>query len=190
MSSSSAASAPEEPSDGIASALIKARNEQGLTQAQLSDLSGVSRSAIKAYETGRNMPGSRELKALCRILKVSPTVLLYGSEDSFAAQIDGGTTEDEYDHTRARWQVLALARMLASDEVAALIKLMRAIAVARHGVDKVARNLEAGAEVAFALVGDQLPDTIAEIASLGTAPGEEEADASATTKKRGRKSPK
>jgi transcriptional regulator with XRE-family HTH domain len=174
MPDTPAASAPEEPADGIASALIKARNELGLTQAQLSELSGISRSAIKAYETGRNMPGSRELKALCRVLKVSPTVLLYGSEDSFTAQLGSDAPAEEYDHTRARWQLLALARMLAADEVAALLKLMRSIAVARHGVEKVTTHLESGAYVAFALVGDELPKTIAEIAKFGVALDEDE----------------
>lgn len=159
---------------GIASSLIKARNELGLTQAQLSEFSGISRSAIKAYESGRNMPGSRELKALCRVLKVSPTVLLYGSEDAFVAQTGANLAPEEYDHTRVRWQLLALARMLPADEVAAVLKLVRAIAVARHGVDAVNGNLEAGAMVAFSLVGDQLPQTIASIAKLGDALAQEQ----------------
>lgn len=181
MSDTHATPFPEEPTDGIASTLIKARNELGLTQAHLSELSGISRSAIKAYETGRNMPGSRELKALCRVLKVSPTVLLYGTEDAFADQAAADGRPHEYDHTRARWQLLALARMISADELAAVLKLLRAIAVARHGIEMVNKNLEAAAMVAFGLVGDELPKTIAQIANFGAVLEQEEADAAAGT---------
>jgi transcriptional regulator with XRE-family HTH domain len=169
---------PEEPTDGISSALIKARNELGLTQAQLSEQSGISRSAIKAYETGRNMPGSRELKALCRTLKVSPTVLLYGSDDAFASHIGAaGDAPEDYDHTKARWQLLALARMLPADELAALMKLLRAIAVARHGVEMVNRNVDAAGVAAFALIGDELPKTLAHIGALADAYEQDQASA-------------
>src|SRR4051812_31321179 len=73
--------APAQDAMSIASELIRARDERGITQAHLAELSGVSRSAIKGYESGRNMPGARELKALCQALAVSPNRLLFGAED-------------------------------------------------------------------------------------------------------------
>lgn len=126
---------------GIASELIKARNELGLTQAQLAERSRVSRSAIKGYETGRNMPGARELKALCRVLRVSPTALLYGSEQAFKDQAIFPGNEElagfDLDIGRARWRLHAITKLLALEEVAALSQLARSIAVARHGVVRV-----------------------------------------------------
>ena len=65
----------------IANELINARTALGFTQVQLAEVSGVSRSAIKGYESGRNMPGSRELRALCVALAVTPNQLLFGVEE-------------------------------------------------------------------------------------------------------------
>lgn len=137
---------------GIANALIKARNELGLTQTQLSDQSGISRSAIKGYETGRNMPGSRELKALCMVLKVSPNQLLFGTETPFDGETGFGTGEaegfsrlmfsDPVDAKVTRARVAILAALLTSDEVNSLLNLVKALAVARHGAEVVKQNLE------------------------------------------------
>lgn len=135
---------------GIASALIRARNELGLSQAQLAGTSGVSRSAIKGYESGRNMPGARELKALCHVLRVSPTELLYGSEDAFRGRSGSGPGDfgmRDLDISRARWRLHAITSLLAIDEVAALSKLARAIAVARHGVERLDKVVRVGDSV-------------------------------------------
>ena len=129
---------------GIASALIKARNEMGLSQAELSERSGVSRSAIKGYETGRNMPGARELKSLCRVLRVSPTQLLYGSEEAFRGREEPGLSLGSLDISRARWRLHSITKLLTLDEVAALSQLARSIAVARHGVEPVAAVVRVG----------------------------------------------
>jgi len=156
-----AAQATGDEGAGIASALIRARNELGLSQAQLSTQSGVSRSAIKGYESGRNMPGARELKALCHVLQVSPTELLYGSEEAFRGRAylgsgvvwteirssDTDTSPSEADTSRARWRLHAVTSLLALDEVAALSKLARSIAVARHGVDRVNGVIRVGDSV-------------------------------------------
>src|SRR5690606_4832477 len=75
---------PELPSPtAFASELIKARTELGLTQSKLAEQSGLSVSAIKAYESGRNLPGARELRELCQALQVSPNKLLFGTEAPF-----------------------------------------------------------------------------------------------------------
>lgn len=152
-------------SKSIASALIKARNERGYSQAQLAELTGVSRSAIKGYETGKNMPGSRELKALCLVLGVSPTALLYGSEEAFAARLSGGAST-ALDASLARWQLFALAKILPVEEVAALLQLARAIAVSRHGVDAVSAQLDAGRDTAKALSEPERSETQEELSRM------------------------
>lgn len=156
---------------GIASALIRARSERGLTQTQLADMSGVSRSAIKGYETGRNMPGARELKALCRTLKVSPTTLLYGSDEAFQEHLSAATPWDTsaLKHGRLRWQLTAMVKHLPDDEVAALLQLARAIVVARHGADIANREMEAGAELMNEVHGPEGPQFRAAMASLAAA---------------------
>lgn len=132
----------EDEAAGVASALVKARHERGLTQADLAERSGVSRSAIKGYETGRTMPGARELKSLCVTLGVSPTTLLYGSEQAFASV--SGTSLGGHAPSlgiKLKWQLDALTRLLPDDEVGSLLHLARAIVVARHGVEAAESRL-------------------------------------------------
>lgn len=136
-----------EPST-FASDLIKARTALGLTQSALSHQSGLSLSAIKAYETGRNLPGARELRELCQVLQVSPNKLLFGSEQPFGNkslvdQFADGPPEN--DHVRAA-RTASLMLLLASDESASVLTLVRALAAARHGEEKV-RQAVLGADL-------------------------------------------
>ncbi|RZL04445.1 MAG: XRE family transcriptional regulator [Rubrivivax sp.] len=145
---------------GIANALIKARNELGMTQAQLAEVSGISRSAIKGYETGRNMPGSRELKALCKALKLSPNVLLFGTETPFSdPNLEGAESEgfrlfltDPEDAKRARARLAGLVLLLTNDEMASLLNLINALAIARHGAEVVEKHI-AGADLIASMFG-------------------------------------
>lgn len=130
---------PELPSaTAFASELIKARNELGLTQSKLAEQSGLSVSAIKAYESGRNLPGARELRELCQALQVSPNKLLFGTEvpfkeRTFANLLVDGTDESEH---ILQGRVAALMRLLSKEEQAAVGTLVQSLAIARHGVEK------------------------------------------------------
>lgn len=135
-----------------------------MSQAQLAEDSGVSRSAIKGYETGRNMPGARELKLLCRVLKVSPNVLLFGTETPFGdgariASMSPGLQamlNDPVDAKVARLRLTFLGQLLTSDEVASLMNIIQALAVARHGTEVVQQAI-LGADL-YAGVGAQLTE--------------------------------
>lgn len=116
-----------------------------MTQSQLAEASGLSVSAIKAYEVGRNLPGARELRALCQTLQVSPNRLLFGTELPFekrsvANLLVDGEPEDEH---VARARSTFLLSLLAQDEREAVLTLARSIAIARHGVEKVKEALAA-----------------------------------------------
>lgn len=129
----------------FSSELIKARAELGLTQSQLADRSGLSLSAIKAYEAGRNMPGARELRELCQALQVSPNKLLFGKELPFedvsmANLLIEGNPEDVQVATSRTALLLSL---LASDERTAVATLVRSLAIARQGIEKVDEAVKA-----------------------------------------------
>jgi transcriptional regulator with XRE-family HTH domain len=130
---------PLQEASTFSSELIKARAELGLTQSQLAERSGLSLSAVKAYEAGRNMPGARELRELCQALQVSPNKLLFGKElpfeeKSIANLLIEGTPEDvQVTSTRTA----LLLSLLASDERASVATLVRSLAIARQGVAKV-----------------------------------------------------
>ncbi len=109
----------------------------------MAENSGLSLSAIKAYEAGRNMPGARELRELCQALQVSPNKLLFGTELPFekrtlANLLVDGESEDE--HVK-RARSMTLLSLLATDEQEALITLAKSIAIGRHGLEKVKERL-------------------------------------------------
>ena len=127
----------------FASELIKARNDLGLTQSQLAGKSGLSLSAMKAYESGRNMPGARELRELSQALQVSPNKLLFGKELPFEARtvLDALTNGESEDELVSRTRATMIFCLLASDERESIMTLARSLAIARHGVEKVKEAL-------------------------------------------------
>lgn len=129
----------------FASELIKARAESGWTQNKLAEKSGVSLSAIKGYEAGRNMPGARELRELCQALQISPNKILFGTElpfeqRSIANLLIEGTPENEH---VSSVRLALLYPLLAKDEQTSLDTLIRSLAIARHGIEKVNETLKA-----------------------------------------------
>lgn len=66
----------DESLEGFGEKLRKARKDVGMTQDQLSELSGVSQSMIAQYESGARYPGLRVLRKLSCMLGVSITDLI------------------------------------------------------------------------------------------------------------------
>lgn len=79
----SGSSAVRDSTDAISIELRKAREAKGLTFSDLHRLTGLSRTALHQYESGKTKPGAREILKLCEILEISPNRLLTGSEDPF-----------------------------------------------------------------------------------------------------------
>ena len=62
-----------------------------LKQADIAKRAKVARSALARYESGERFPSVPELRRLCDVLKVSPTYLVFGDDQSTAFK----TTESE-----------------------------------------------------------------------------------------------
>lgn len=122
-------------------ALIKARDAKGFTQRQLADASGVSLSAIKAYESGRNLPGARELREICQAVEVSPNRMLFGVEQPFSDRttldVLMQATSTPLDEHLLPLRLGTLAVLLAPEERDALLTLATSLAIARHGDEAV-----------------------------------------------------
>lgn len=118
--------------------MIKARSELGLTQAKLAEQSGLSVSAIKAYESGRNLPGARELRELCQALQISPNKLLFGTELPFKNRTFANLLVDAVDEADHVLQIrtMMLMQLLTKDEQRAVGTLVSSLAIARHGAEK------------------------------------------------------
>ena len=151
---------PLEDKGLLASELVNARAERGWSQADLSENSGVSKSALKAYETGRNLPGSRELLALCQALEMTPDQLLLGLHPgrggAFPANVIKNLNQD-FDIMKSR--LGALVNFLTRSEFDSLFTLARGIAISRHGADiveSVLREADAYTASAENIANDQL----------------------------------
>lgn len=69
--------------DVVAVRIRQARERKGLSFSDLHKVTGISRTALHDYESGRTKPGARELGLLCEAMRVTPNWLLLGTEDPF-----------------------------------------------------------------------------------------------------------
>lgn len=125
----------KKPLDPLAVELVRARKAAGWTQNELHQKTGISRDAIKGYETGRNMPGSRELRVLCEALGVSANKVLWG-RDAFqapAGPIKGMFSDPSMDLATQHLKMIMLLNMLTQDEREAIMTLIESIIVGRKG---------------------------------------------------------
>ena len=87
-----------EPERELGHRLQDARRQAGLTQGELSERTkladasgeGIARAVISRYESGVNRPSPRELRIICEALRVSPSMLIYGTEDPFDSLTESG----------------------------------------------------------------------------------------------------
>lgn len=69
--------------DAVTVRIRQARERSGLSFSDLHKVTGISRTALHDYESGRTKPGSRELGLLCEAMRVTPNWLLFGTEEPF-----------------------------------------------------------------------------------------------------------
>lgn len=74
---------PPSQQERIAERIRKAREALDLTQQQVADKAGISRSAIVHYERGNVIPGGPELIGIAKALRATPNYILSGSEAFF-----------------------------------------------------------------------------------------------------------
>lgn len=127
--------AAKKPLDPVSVELVKARKAAGLTQQELHLKTGVSRDSIKGYESGRSLPGSRELRLLCEALGVSANRALWGREDFQEAPgpVKGRLMGKSAGQLADAMKLMSLLAMLSQEEVDALFTLIEPIVIGRHG---------------------------------------------------------
>ena len=142
------------PMDPLTVELVRARKATGWTQNELHQRTGISRDAIKGYESGRNMPGSRELRVLCEALGVSANKVLWG-RDAFQASagpVKGVFADPAMDQATEHLKMIILLNMLTKEEREAILTLIEPIIVGRKG----GRNEIAKAFAAVNVLGQEM----------------------------------
>lgn len=69
--------------DIIAIELRRGREAKGLSHSDLNRITGISRSVLFGYESGRTKPGTKEIRLLAQALQVNPNRLLFGTDEPF-----------------------------------------------------------------------------------------------------------
>ena len=70
------------------------RLQKNMTQANLAEILGLTKSVISAYETGLRQPSYDVLIAISRVFKVSTDYLLLGTESKNDLDLSGLTDEE------------------------------------------------------------------------------------------------
>lgn len=143
--------------DPLSVELVKARKAAGLTQNELHVRTGISRDTIKGYETGRSMPGSRELRVLCEALGISANRALWGREDFQEAvgPLRGRVVQPAARQLTQQMMLIMLVQLLSQEEVGALFTLMEPLAIGRHGRKKVEEAM-----AALDIIGQEVGDDV------------------------------
>lgn len=120
--------------DGIAVRIRAARESNGMSQSELHNKTGLSRTVLINYEAGRHKPSARELKLLCDALEVSPNYLIYGTEethsksDSFTDLILSLKGESAVIATTL---IPTIASVLGTDDIRSIINLVESLIKAK-----------------------------------------------------------
>lgn len=143
--------------DSIANEISHARKVLGWTQMELHLQTGISRETIKQYETGRNLPGAREIRLLSSALKISPNRLLLGTDDfsTPASPLEGlknaENNPENPDGFRSYMQFMGIYTFLLPAEKAALLTLIEPILLSRKNAEEVKTMLAMMGDMADAL---------------------------------------
>jgi transcriptional regulator with XRE-family HTH domain len=146
----------EAPEDAIGSRIRSAREARGLSQTAVSTRSktidpkgqGISRTVLVGYEAGNSKPGARELRLLSETLGVTPTWLIYGTDDGHeTAQASLEVFRNRNDLISALRLALAIA-VLRPHERGAFTSLVLSMAGRELGDMKLSALLVLGKQIA------------------------------------------
>lgn len=68
----------------IAETIYRRRSVLHMSQLQLAEAMGTGQRVVSYWETGSNIPRTRDLVRLCRVLKITPNELLGWDEEGAA----------------------------------------------------------------------------------------------------------
>ena len=160
------------PEDHMKDRIRETREARGLSQSDLHRKTGLSRTVLAGYESGKHKPGARELRMICDVLEISPTYLIYGSEEPFKkrpglASLLGLKSQGAAAAQMAFMMPTVFA-MLQEGEKEALLTLVGALLRARD--PKAMATFEEMIAVMSDAMGSGSPDEIQRVIRLSTDP--------------------
>lgn len=107
----------------------EARKSRGMSQKELADALGLTRSTVSMWEIGASYPSAPQIIAVCRLLGVSSDYLLSLDEDETKPQeqleLEGAVGREIYEKLTSDPRKLDLARWIAERDDKTLEQLER-----------------------------------------------------------------
>lgn len=129
---------PASIEDGIGIRLRAARETKCMSQIDLHNKTGLSRTVLINYEAGRHKPGTREIRLLCDALEVSPNHLIYGTEEPHIRTVGLADTILNMGQAAVMPVILIapmLGAMLGKDDTRMLLSLIESLLKAKSPED-------------------------------------------------------
>lgn len=150
---------PKEENDQLAKTIgeqiTQAMGRLSITVTELHKRTGISRTVLLAYTRGTYAPGAREIKLLCDNLDITPSVLLYGSNQVDTTPFRIG----DIPLSKSGMEVVAflvLLNHLTTAERKSLLTLVEGISAARDAN----RHREQLRVIEFMLMNEQFQQTM------------------------------
>lgn len=148
--------------DGLALRIRQARERKILSLSDIHKQTGISRTSLHDYESGKTKPGAREILLLTETLEVTPNWLLCGTEEPLKKK-EGLQSILKWRNSPAMAMVSmlfmpAVMAVLSEDELASLLTLIASMVEAKD--KSVYRQVSAMAEVFGELLGSGSPAEI------------------------------
>ena len=109
---------------GFSENLRKARENKGLTQQQVADSMGISKSTYCGYETGKRQPDVAKIKELSRVLGTPADVMLETGYNKNPGQPSGAVVGNLSTSQKALWDAI---QGMDDDTAKAVLDLIRSV---------------------------------------------------------------
>jgi transcriptional regulator with XRE-family HTH domain len=142
-----------ETKTSIGERIRAAREAAGLSQDQLAELTGMSKTTVSNWERGVMNPRVRELPDLRRLLKVSIDYLVCGDEPRLPARLYAAETPETYqvsdaqsESAQRRNQFMTILVQLTDAQQSAVLEVARTMIKSPSTRGKAPRSLGSGKE--------------------------------------------
>lgn len=130
--------------------IAKCRKEQGLTQAQLAEMLGITYKAVSKWESGKGLPDPSRMIDLCNILKITVNDLLSGEkveEKNYVNKVDDNLIE-----LQKQKQAMNMAVRICYLLIAIILFICNFLNVILYGIEEATKKPEFFIMVSIALI--------------------------------------
>ena len=112
----------------VGTRIKKLRQEKGMTQEELGNLLGITKSAVQKIESGKTELTADRIRCLCRIFKIYPRFFVYDSEIEYIHDLFGEPNPFEVEHFMKYPKIPYVEHVISQD----MLSIMRLVIALNH----------------------------------------------------------